>query len=68
MLIVVSLFPSVPYESVKNSIKKRWKDIKSRTKLPFNGFMKGLDMLMNSQYFQNDNEYFEQYDCLSLQL
>ena len=58
-LDVVSSFPSVPYEFVKNSIKKRWKDIKKHTKMSFKEFMKGLDILMNSLYFQNDQKYYK---------
>ena len=67
-LDVVSLFPSVPYEFVKNSIKKRWKDIKKHTKLPFNEFMKGLEVLMDSLYFQNDEKYFKQINGLPIGL
>ena len=65
-LDIVSLFLSVPYEFVKNSIKKRWKDIQSPTKLPFNEFIIGLDILMNSLYFQNDEKYFQQINGLPM--
>ena len=32
-LDIVSLYPSVPYELVKESIKKRWKDMLKHTKM-----------------------------------
>ena len=55
---VVYLYPSVPYEWEKESIKKRWKDIKSHTKMTLACFMKGLDVLMNSLYFHFNKIYY----------
>ena len=67
-LDVVSLFPSVPYELVKKSIKKRWNNIKMHTKMPFKEFIKGLEILMGSLYFQNDNTYYKQINGLFIGL
>ena len=48
----VSLFPSVPYELVKKSIKKRCNNIKMHTKILFNEFMKGLEIVMLHYIFK----------------
>ena len=51
-LDIVLLYPSVRYELVKESIKKRWKDIHKHTKMNLAEFLKGLESLMNSLYIR----------------
>ena len=38
------------------------------TKIPFKEFMKGLEILMGSLYFQNDNTYYKQINGLFIGL
>ena len=47
---IVSLYPSVPYELVTKSIKKRWKDIHKHTNINMAEFLKRLEVLMNSLF------------------
>ena len=56
---VVSLFPSVSYE-------KRWNNINMHTELPFEEFMKGLEILMDSLYFRNINTYYKQINGIPI--
>ena len=42
--------------------------ITKNTKLPFSEFMKRLDVLMDSLYFQNDNQYCKRINGLPIGL
>ena len=59
-LDVSSLFTSVPFDLIINSINKRWNLIKSATNLPLEEFKKGIEFLMNNTFFQFDNKYYQQ--------
>ena len=67
-LEVVYPFPSEPKELLYNKIKKRWNDLKLDTKLPIEEFLKGLDTLISSLYFQFDTKYYQQIDGLPIGL
>ena len=67
-LDIVALYPSVPYELVKEIIKKRWKDIHKHTKMNLTEFLKGLEVLMNSLYFQFNELFYQQIDGMPIGL
>ena len=67
-LNIVSLYPSVPYGLGKESIKKRWKDIHKHTNMNLEEFLKGLESLMNSLYFQFNKLFYQQIDGMPIGL
>ena len=62
------MFNNIPFVLVKDSIKKRWPQIKNFTKLSEKEFIKGLEVLMNSLYFQFDNKFYRQTSGLPMGL
>ena len=59
-LYVSSLFTNVPLPLVLKGIEKRWHHICKWTKIPLQEFKEGIELLMNSTYFQFDNKYYKQ--------
>ena len=62
------MYPSIPVNLVKNIIKNRWSKIKKFRKLPYNEFINGLEVLMNSLYFKYDEKYYQQINGLPIGL
>ena len=50
-LDAVSTYHNVPLAFVKESIKNKWEEIKKYTKIPYDEFSVGSDLLVNSTYF-----------------
>ena len=56
---VFSLFTNVPLRFVLKGIEKRSHHIYKWKKIPLQEFEEGLELLMNSTYFQYDNKYYK---------
>lgn len=54
------MFPSITFELVRESIKKRWERIEKHTRFKFDKFIKGIEFLMNSIYFRFNNKFYKQ--------
>ena len=65
---IVNMFNNIPANLVQISIKKRWSKIKKFTNLPQKEFLKGLEILLNSLFFQFDNKYYQQISGLPMGL
>lgn len=59
-LDVVNMYPSIPFDLIKSSIKNRWEDIKKCTDIPLKEFLSGLDLLLNTTYFKFNNKFYKQ--------
>ena len=59
-LDVSSLFTNVSLPLVLKGIEKRWHHICKWTKILLQEFKDGIELLMNSTYFQFDNKYYKQ--------
>ena len=57
---VVSIYPSIPLELIKDSLRSRWTEITKFKNLPMDEFIKVIDFLMNNTYFKFNNRYFKQ--------
>ena len=65
---IFNMFNNIPLDLVKISIIKRWSLIEKFTNLPQKEFLKGLEVIMNSLYFQFDNKYYQQINGLPMGL
>ena len=59
-LDVSSLFTNVPLLLVLKDIEKRWHHVCKWTEIPLQEFKEGIELLMNSTYFQFDHKYYKQ--------
>lgn len=59
-LDVVSLFNNVPSDLVIKSIRKRWKFLQNKISLSCEEFLEGIEFLMNTTFFQFNNNYYKQ--------
>ena len=62
------MYPSIPFQLLIKSIKRRWNKIEKDTKLPMEEFIKGIDVIMNSLYFKFGENHYQQVNGLPIGL
>ena len=60
-LDVISLFTNIPTELVIQIIEKKWPLIKKHTNLPLNEFINALKIVLDSTFFQYNNQFYIQH-------
>ena len=68
ILLVIDMYPSIPFQLLIKSIKRRWNKIEKDTKLPMEEFIKGIDVIMNSLYFKFGENHYQQVNGLPIGL
>jgi hypothetical protein len=58
--LMVSLFTNIPMDLVIKSIKKRWNEIQTNTSIPLNEFLIGINMVLNSTFFNFNHTVYKQ--------
>jgi len=59
-LDVISLFTNIPLELALDSVSRRWRYVSTNCSIPYNEFLNGLKLILESTYFRFDNEIFKQ--------
>lgn len=59
-LDVVSLYTNIPIELALQAIEKYWPEIEKFTKIPKSEFIKSVTYILNSNYFQYNQEIYKQ--------
>ena len=57
---VVSLFTNISFDLIISDMKRKWKFLKSFLPLTRQEFLNGIMLLLNSAYFQFNNQFYKQ--------
>jgi len=60
ILISISLFTNIPLDLALESVSRRWELVSRNCSIPYNEFITGLKMILESTYFLFDNQIFKQ--------
>lgn len=61
-LDVTSLYTNIPNELISNIIRSKWTLLKEHTTLSCNDFIEGINLILNNNFFQYKNEFYQQLD------
>lgn len=61
-LDIVSLYTNIPNELIINVITKKWSKISEHTKIPKQEFLNAIKLVVNTNYFQYHNNFYQQID------
>ena len=59
-LDVVSLFTNVPKDLAVRSVTSRWDLISNKTSIPFDEFLKAINLIIDSTFFKFNNRFYKQ--------
>lgn len=61
-LDIVSLYTNIPNELIINVITEKWSKISEHTKIPKQEFLNAIKLVVNTNYFQYHNNFYQQID------
>lgn len=61
-LDVKSLYTNIPVKLAEKIITKKWDDIKNHTKIPKSEFLIALRLILNSNFFQYNEDFYTQLE------
>ena len=63
---MVSMFTNIPVELALQTIRNKWDIISQFTDVPLDGFIEATELVLNSTYFQFNEEYFKQHHGVAM--